>query len=87
MGLFGAICQSCSMPISKDEAKGTEKDGSLSRDYCNNCYKAGTFTQPDLAMDEMTVIVRSKMAEMGVPKIFARMFSRKIPKLKRWRRG
>jgi hypothetical protein len=32
-------CQSCGMPLSKDElGGGTEKDGRISTKYCSHCY-------------------------------------------------
>ena len=38
------ICQSCGMPLSEDKHKGTNKDGSLSTEYCAYCFKNGEFT-------------------------------------------
>lgn len=46
------ICQSCGMPMVKDEERGTEKDGTLSKEYCCYCYKDGEFTS-DCTMEEM----------------------------------
>lgn len=37
------ICQSCGMPISSTIDLGTNKDGSLNKDYCKYCYKNGEF--------------------------------------------
>ena len=37
------ICQSCSMPLTKSEEFGTNKDGSRNEDYCIYCYKDGIF--------------------------------------------
>ncbi|MDR1096440.1 MAG: zinc ribbon domain-containing protein, partial [Spirochaetaceae bacterium] len=39
------FCQSCGMPLSKDEDFGTNTDGSKNNDYCAYCYKDGKFTQ------------------------------------------
>lgn len=36
-------CQSCSMPIVKDEQFGTNKAGSINYDYCIYCFKNGEF--------------------------------------------
>lgn len=52
------ICQSCSMPITKDEQFGTNKDGSKSQDYCIYCYKEGKFVD-DVSLKEYI--------EMNVP--------------------
>ena len=38
------ICQSCSMPIDKEELYGTNADGSKNDDYCIYCFKDGQFT-------------------------------------------
>lgn len=46
------LCQSCGMPLSSDEVRGTNADGSLNDDYCTYCYQHGKFTQ-DCTMDEM----------------------------------
>ncbi|MCL2361175.1 MAG: zinc ribbon domain-containing protein [Defluviitaleaceae bacterium] len=37
-------CQSCYMPMGKDEDFGKEKDGSQNADYCQYCYVDGKFT-------------------------------------------
>ena len=46
------FCQSCGMPLDKEETKGTEADGSKSEDYCAYCYKDGAFLS-DTTMEEM----------------------------------
>lgn len=81
-------CQSCSMPMKKDpQGGGTEADGSKSRLYCSLCYQHGRFTSPDLTVDEMQLLVRAKLKEMGVPGFLGGLFTRVIPKLERWRAG
>jgi hypothetical protein len=79
-------CQSCGMPLSKDEkGGGTEKDGTKSTMYCSYCYEQGNFTNPDIAMDEMKTLVKGKMKEMGFPGFMAGFFTKRIPKLERWK--
>jgi radical SAM superfamily enzyme len=46
------ICQSCGMPLEDDELKGTNKDGSISDDYCVYCFVNGAFTR-EMTMEEM----------------------------------
>lgn len=46
------FCQSCAMPLSKDEDYGTNKDGSKNKDYCQYCYVDGGFVQ-EATMEEM----------------------------------
>jgi len=45
-------CQSCAMPLTKEEEFGTNKDGSKNEEYCVYCYKNGEFTS-DCKMEEM----------------------------------
>lgn len=79
-------CQSCSMPLSKDpNGGGTNADGSKSTMYCSLCYQNGSFTQPDMSVEEMQALVKTKLKEMGFPGFLARMFSKGIPRLERWK--
>jgi hypothetical protein len=79
-------CQSCGMPLSRDErGGGTNEDGSKSAMYCSHCYEGGRFTLPDITAGEMQERVKGKLKEAGLPGILAGLFSRKVPKLERWR--
>lgn len=50
----GPYCQSCGMPLSKDEmGGGTEADGRVSTEYCSHCYWEGAFTDPSLTAEQM----------------------------------
>ena len=78
-------CQSCGMPLSRDEkGGGTNADGSKSRMYCSHCYGKGKFTLPNITVDQMQERVKGKMKEMGFPGFLSGFFTRKIPKLRRW---
>lgn len=78
-------CQSCGMPIKDDEGKwGTNADGSSSSEYCLYCFQQGEFTQPDMTAAEMQEFCIGKMKEMGFPRPLGWLFTRNIPKLKRW---
>lgn len=78
-------CQSCGMPLKRDaHGGGTNADGSKSTVYCSHCYAAGRFTMPDISMEQMQQRVRDKLREMGFPGFLAGLFTRRIPKLKRW---
>ena len=47
------FCQSCGMPLGDaQEVYGTEKDGTMNRDYCIYCYKDGSSTG-EMTMEEM----------------------------------
>ena len=78
------ICQSCAMPLSGEEEKGTNDDGSKSEEYCTYCYQNGQFTE-DLTLEE-AINKSGDYAEMaGMTKEQAMEYSRKIfPTLKRW---
>ena len=81
----GPFCQSCGMPLSKDEkGGGTEADGSKSMEYCSHCFLNGKYTEPDLTMDQMTGKVLDKMKQMYIPGFVAKSFTKDIPNLKRW---
>lgn len=88
VGMFnpkGPYCQSCGMPLSKDEkGGGTEADGRTSAEFCSHCYVNGKFTDPTLTADEMIEKVRGKMKEMHIPGFLAKRFTKDIPTLKRW---
>ena len=45
-------CQSCGMPLQKQEELGTNRNGSKNEGYCCYCYKDGAFTR-DCTMDQM----------------------------------
>jgi hypothetical protein len=78
-------CQSCGMPLKRDEqGGGTNTDGSKSTVYCSHCYQRGQFTLPDITVGQMQERVRQKMAEMGLPRFLAGFFTRTIPRLERW---
>lgn len=86
-GPKGPFCQSCGMPMSKDQkGGGTEADGRKSAEYCSHCYSMGKFTEPDITPDQMVEKVRAKMKEMHFPGFLAKPFTKDIPKLKRWTR-
>jgi hypothetical protein len=77
-------CQSCGMPLSKDPGKGgTNADGSKNHMYCSYCYQNGAFVR-EMTVEEMQEYVKKKMQELGFPGFMAGMFTKGIPKLKRW---
>lgn len=81
------VCQSCSMPLNKDpQGGGSEADGSKSVMYCSKCYENGAFKQPDITAAEMQEFVKNMMiTDMKIPKFFAKIFAKRIPKLERWK--
>ena len=80
-------CQSCGMPMQKDPGQGgTNADGTKSDEYCSYCYVNGSFMQPDMTAAEMQTFCIEKLREMGYPRPVAWLFTRGIPRLKRWRK-
>ncbi|MDM5224462.1 zinc ribbon domain-containing protein [Peribacillus sp. NJ11] len=79
-------CQSCGMPLSKDElGGGTENDGSKITKYCSHCYLNGEFTQNITAIEMQEFVQYHLMKNMKMPKFIAEFFTRGIPKLERWK--
>jgi hypothetical protein len=74
------------MPMSRDElGGGTNADGSKSQMYCSHCYRDGLFIHPDMTVSEMKTRVKQKLQSSGFPGFIAGIFTRYIPKLKRWK--
>lgn len=81
-------CQSCGMPLKRDEkGGGTNADGTRSTMYCSHCYQNGQFVLPDISVTEMQARVREKIVEFGMPGFLAGIFTCKIPKLARWQKS
>ena len=79
-------CQSCGMPMRRDEqGGGSNIDGSKSLKYCSHCWEDGKFSSPDLTVDEMKARVKEKIQSFGVPGFLAGVFTWNIPKLDRWK--
>lgn len=51
-GQLPQLCQSCGMPLASHKDCGTNKDGSVSYDYCRYCFQDGRFLK-DCDMEEM----------------------------------
>lgn len=84
------FCQSCGMPLQKQEELGTNQDGSINEEYCCYCFKDGAFTV-DCTMEDMIqhcagfVDEFNKDSDVSYTKEEAianmRLY---FPKLKRW---
>jgi predicted transcriptional regulator YdeE len=83
------FCQSCGMPMNREEDRGTEKNQSKSNDYCVYCYKDGNFTS-DTTMDEMIEVCASYAEQDGsYPDVASAKMAMKeyFPTLKRWKKA
>jgi hypothetical protein len=79
-------CQSCGMPLKRDEqGGGTNADGSKNKMYCSHCYVNGKFVFPDITADEMKERVKAKLKEFHIPGFLSGIFTRNIPNLERWK--
>ncbi|MEN8907383.1 MAG: zinc ribbon domain-containing protein [Clostridiales bacterium] len=82
-----SICQSCSMPMEKEEMFGKNKDGSRNEEYCIYCYPEGEFKKPDETFDEMIETCVPFMLKEGMNEESAREYLvNKLKPLKRWRK-
>ena len=80
------ICQSCSMPMEKAEQFGTNKDGSVSKDYCIYCYKDGEFIDK-VSMEEYIEMSLQFAEQAGMTKEQMKAHCEKVlPTLKRWKK-
>jgi len=78
-------CQSCGMPMKKDpKGGGTNANGTKNFKYYSYCYENGAFTQPNMTVEEMQVLVKRQINKMGFPGFMAGFFTKNIPKLERW---
>lgn len=81
-----ARCQSCGMPLGED-FYGTTSEGTPELEYCKFCYQKGSFTEPDLRLDQM---VKRSVDHMVGEQLASReqaqgVAESMLPQLKRWR--
>ena len=91
-GQLPQFCQSCGMPLTRNEDCGTDADGSINFDYCQYCYKEGKFLQ-DCTMEEMidhcaqfVDEVNKHMPNPMTRDEYKQMMRGFFPMLKRWRK-
>lgn len=79
------ICQSCSMPITKEEEFGTNKDGKINKDYCKYCYMNGKFID-DVSLEEYIEMNIPFAEQAGMTEKQMREHCQNVfPTLKRWK--
>lgn len=80
------ICQSCAMPIEKQEQLGTNKDGSINNDYCKYCYNNGEFIDK-VSMAEYIEMCSKYGSQAGMTNEEMKDYCTKVfPTLKRWKK-
>ena len=81
------ICQSCGMPLQKEEDFGTNASGSKSEEYCFHCFQNGKFLDEGITLEEKISKNVKFAVQMGMSENEARkMASEVLPKLKRWKK-
>lgn len=79
------VCQSCGMPLNKEENCGTNEDNSKTTEYCKFCFADGKFTNPNLTMSEVIEKSAQMAKKLWMPEDKAReIANNSVPKLKRW---
>ena len=79
------ICQSCGMPLNKEENCGTNEDNSKTNEYCKFCFEDGKFTNPDLTISEVIEKSVELSKKLWMPEDKAReIANNSITKLRRW---
>jgi len=86
----GPICQSCGMPMAKQDEFGTNSDGSKSNDYCCFCFQDGNFndgcTTAEQKSDHIARIVgKIKGTSENQLKDEAKKYLPLLKELKRWK--
>ena len=78
------FCQSCGLPLSKDELLGTEKDGTLNNEFCHYCYQNGSYTNPMVTLAEMQIHVRHMLERQHDDAKHIYQIVNMLPEMKRW---
>ena len=79
-------CQSCGMPLKRDEkGGGSNADGSKSKMYCSYCYEKGEFIYKGGNVNEFQEFCKNKMMEGGHSKFTSWLFTRGMKRLDRWK--
>jgi hypothetical protein len=77
------------MSLVDPEDFGTETDGSGSAEYCTHCFQQGSFTEPEITLDQMADVVAGFLrSEEGMGQEEAGRTARvALSGLGRWRTG
>lgn len=79
------VCQSCGMPLNKEENRGTNLDRTTTEEFCKFCFLNGEFTNPNLTIEEQIQKCIEISKKLWMPEDKAREIAlNTIPKLKRW---
>jgi len=79
------FCQSCGMPLTTEDTKGTENNGQKTNDYCKYCYEDSHFKKPDMNLEQMKNAVKMHMEKKNLPTYMIQKALNILPVLKRWK--
>jgi hypothetical protein len=79
------LCQSCGMPLDKEEVKGTEQNGLKNEEYCKYCYEDGGFKKPNMNLEDMKDTVATQMKRLKLPIYTIQKAINILPTLSRWK--
>ena len=75
------------MPIADDKLLGTNKDGSINKDYCKYCYQNGEFIDK-VSMNEYIEMCSQYGSQAGMTNEEMKDHCEKLfPTLKRWKKN
>lgn len=80
-------CQSCGMPLGEG-FYGTLQSGTIMTEYCKFCFQEGSFTEPELTVDDMmNRSIDHMQRELNFSLEEAqKMANDLIPDLRRWKK-
>jgi hypothetical protein len=64
---------------------GTNHDGSPNKKFCWNCYRNGSFTAPEITLQEMEQKVKKVLEANQIPANVIDLSINYLPRLARWR--
>ncbi|MFM2367849.1 MAG: hypothetical protein RL619_145 [Bacteroidota bacterium] len=79
------FCQSCGMPLSTEELKGTEHNGIKNNEYCKYCYEDSHFKHPEMDLEKMKNAVQAHMEKEKLPNYMVQRALKILPVLNRWK--
>ncbi len=80
------ICQSCAMPMEKEEMFGKNADGTKNSEYCTYCYPNGEFHNANESFEEMVETCVPFMMKEDFTEEQAREYLKtNLKNLKRWK--
>lgn len=79
-------CHSCYMTFYFNNERGIEKDGTISRFFCKECYGEGKYTEPDLTFDEAKKRLVIKLHQLNYKPRRIKRKEKAFGNLLRWER-